>query len=42
MIQTHKCLNHGAKQKPRFLLCELKKAGEGLFQQPAKNPARKQ
>ena len=26
MYQTRKRLIHGAKQKPRFLLCELKKA----------------
>ena len=32
MYQTRECLIHGAKQKPRFLLCEPKKATEGLFQ----------
>ncbi len=29
------CLKNEAKQKPRFLLCVLKKATDGLFQQPA-------
>ncbi|HLQ24900.1 MAG TPA: hypothetical protein VK138_03360, partial [Acidiferrobacterales bacterium] len=28
------CLKNEAKQKPRFLLCVLKKAMDGLFQQP--------
>ena len=32
IFQTPKCLKNGVKQKPRFLLCELKKAMEGLFQ----------
>ncbi len=26
VFQTPKCLKNGVKQKPRFLLCELKKA----------------
>jgi len=26
IFQTPKCLKDGAEQKPRFLLCELKKA----------------
>jgi hypothetical protein len=26
IFQAPKCLINGAKQKPRFLLCELKKA----------------
>jgi len=29
-------LKNEAKQKPRFLLCVLKKAMDGLFQQPAR------
>jgi hypothetical protein len=29
------CLKNEAKQKTLFLLCVLKKAMEGLFQQPA-------
>jgi hypothetical protein len=29
-------LKSGAEQKPRFLLCELKKTMEGLFQHPAR------
>ena len=30
------CLKNEAKQKPRFLLCELKKAKDGLFQRPTR------
>jgi len=30
-------LENEAKQKPRFLLCVLKKATDGLFQQPVRN-----
>ncbi|HLQ24683.1 MAG TPA: hypothetical protein VK138_02265, partial [Acidiferrobacterales bacterium] len=30
------CLKNEAKQKPRFLLCVLKKATDGLFQQPVR------
>jgi len=29
-------LKNEAKQKPRFLLCVLKKATDGLFQQPVR------
>ncbi|MBI3344250.1 MAG: hypothetical protein HY028_05245 [Gammaproteobacteria bacterium] len=28
------CLKNGAKQKSHFLLCELEKAMDGLFQHP--------
>jgi hypothetical protein len=31
-------LENGAKQKPRFLLCELKKTMDGLFQHPVRAP----
>ncbi len=31
IVQTRKCLNNGAKQKWRFLLCELKKPWKDFF-----------
>src|SRR5713226_2332515 len=34
LFKHAKCLKNEAKQKPRFLLCVLKKATDGLFQHP--------
>ncbi|MFQ5757746.1 MAG: hypothetical protein ACE5H7_16830, partial [Acidiferrobacterales bacterium] len=31
IFRTRKCLKNGAEQKPRFLLCELKKPGMAFF-----------
>jgi hypothetical protein len=33
-IRVSRLLKNGAKQKSHFLLCELKKTTDGLFQQP--------